>query len=52
MYPVIINNFGIKLREGGKYFNGFLTMNVINAEIPLFVLLEVKLNVIISLLRE
>ena len=25
MYPVIINNFGIKLPEGGKYFNGFLT---------------------------
>ena len=29
MYPVIINNFGIKLREGGKYFNGFLTKIII-----------------------
>ena len=29
MNPVIINNFGIKLREGGKYFNGFRTKIII-----------------------
>ena len=29
MYPVIINNFGIKVREGGEYFNGFRTKIII-----------------------
>ena len=29
MYPMKINNFGIKLREGGKYFNSFLIKIII-----------------------
>ena len=29
MYPVKVNNFGIKLREGGKYSNSFLITIII-----------------------
>ena len=29
MYPVKINNFGIELREGGKYLNSFLIIKLL-----------------------